>query len=76
MGQTEKAAAYRRARINKLKKTIIRTIVVMVLLPMFLCIVLFFKLISINRQIDLINERVLEFEELLGSEEHTTGIEK
>lgn len=68
MAYSEEVAAYRRARINKLKKIIIRTVVVMVLLPMFLCIFLFFKLISINRQIDLINERVLEFEELLGSD--------
>ena len=65
MSQTEKNAAYRRARINRLKKIIIRTMAAMLILPIFLCIFLFYKLICINKKIDLMNEKVLEYEELL-----------
>ena len=68
MAYSEEVAAYRRARINKLKKIIIRTITVMVLLPIFLCIFLFFKLVSMNKKIDLINEKIWGVEELLGSD--------
>ena len=77
MAYSEEVAAYRRARINKLKKIIIRTITVMVLLPIFLCIFLFFKLVSMNKKIDLINEKILGVEELFGSdniEDQRSGI--
>lgn len=45
---------HRKKRINRLKKIICITLVVLLILPSFLCVIMFHKLIYLQRQVDIL----------------------
>lgn len=49
---------YRRKRVQRLKKLIVRLLVIFILIPYVCCIVLFFKINALNRQVDDLSRQV------------------
>lgn len=50
-------AKFRKKRVAMLKKIIIATVIVLILLPTFLCIILFIKMSKMQKQLDLVLEQ-------------------
>ncbi len=67
----------RRKRINRLKKMILITIMVAILIPIVVCVILAVKLFQVSdelkklrEEIAIINEKPVEYQETLSNEEH------
>lgn len=50
--------SYRRKRVQRLKKLIIRLLVIFILIPYVCCIILFFKMDALDRQVDDLSRQV------------------
>lgn len=50
--------SYRRKRVQRLKKLIIRLLVIFILIPYVCCIILFFKMEALDRQVDDLSRQV------------------
>ncbi|MCM1186483.1 MAG: polysaccharide deacetylase [Lachnoclostridium sp.] len=65
---------YRRKRVQRLKKLIIRLLAIFILIPYVCCIILFFKMDSLDRQVDDLSrqvENLSRYLEQLGSSVET-----
>ena len=60
MNNSEEYAQYRKRRIAMMKKIIIMALVILIILPTVLCIILFIKLNSIQKQLDTVMELRLQ----------------